>query len=509
MLIESIPGQPLCFNVIPFDNPRVQYTFESKNIDEKRKWCLLLKKVILDNYHAVIPIQAKQALLELGQDSPCTTSRERSKSSSVVSHSSSTLPLSLDKVTPGHLILRRKLSAPEYLEKRHQRAKSPRSRSNTQPEIKEVPSRKAVDMIHASLHKGFRLRKSLRRMYSADYSTQRRSQTRSQFYTGMHENTSNMPIEESNDVSQLEGSSSPEEVIVKMRRRKNTNSTKDGNEEDEGFLSISNRNSIISIDGRNDPSDILNVCPPPQTFIPKICKAPAERLEEEEDIDDSSSVVEEIDRFTRGGRLRSSCMLSRKTSSLSGKTVDSGVGGEGGSRRNLCTPLSSGSSSLSMASSNLSSDTDSSSYYSGCNQAYVNYYFGPMLRRVQSFHHHNNNNNNNSSSTVNAGNDNCRSKSTLRQLTHTESFKHTNTAESRWRLRTPKKTLSISATKIALSAKSLRNLEQELSLSSLASVLRSQTFVDPTTSDACVNHLSEGISNLRMIDDDNDHQDVD
>lgn len=28
MLIESIPGEPLSFHVIPFDNPRLQYTLQ-------------------------------------------------------------------------------------------------------------------------------------------------------------------------------------------------------------------------------------------------------------------------------------------------------------------------------------------------------------------------------------------------------------------------------------------------------------------------------------------------
>lgn len=498
MLIESIHGQPLCFNVIPFDNPRVQYTFESRKIDEKRRWCLLLKKVILDNYHAVIPMQAKQALLELGQESPNRPTYERSKSSSLDSHSSSTLPLSLDKVSPCHLISRRKLSAPEYLEKRHQRT-SPRVQNNNQQEVKEHPSRKAVDMIHASIHKGFRLRKSLRRIYSADSSVQRRLQRK----TSLQSSPPNLSFEESNDTSpesSSNGESSPEEVTVKMRRRiGNTPSSKDGNEEDEGYLSINNRFSIISIDSRCDPSDILNMCPPPQTFVPK---TPKQSISETttEDIDDSSSVVEDYDRFTKGVRYRTS-MLSRKTSSLSGTTVDSGVGGEGGSRRNLFTPLSSGSSSLSMASSNLSSDTEST-YYSGCNQAYSNYYFGPSVRRVHSFNHHNSNNGSNA---ISSGN-NCRYKGTLRQLTHTESFKHTSTAESRRRLlRSPKKTLSISATKVALSSKSLRNLEQDLS--PVAVTLPSHSFVDETT--ACLNNLRHGISNLRMIDDDNDHPDVD
>lgn len=32
MLIESIPGEPLSFHVIPFDNPRLQYTLQVKHV---------------------------------------------------------------------------------------------------------------------------------------------------------------------------------------------------------------------------------------------------------------------------------------------------------------------------------------------------------------------------------------------------------------------------------------------------------------------------------------------
>lgn len=32
MLIESVPGEPLSFHVIPFDNPRLQYTLQVTHI---------------------------------------------------------------------------------------------------------------------------------------------------------------------------------------------------------------------------------------------------------------------------------------------------------------------------------------------------------------------------------------------------------------------------------------------------------------------------------------------
>ncbi|KAL7648009.1 UNVERIFIED_CONTAM: hypothetical protein RMT77_001625 [Armadillidium vulgare] len=67
MLIESIPGEPLSFHVIPFDNPKCQYTLECRNLDQKREWTLQLKRVILENYSATIPAHARQLVMELGQ----------------------------------------------------------------------------------------------------------------------------------------------------------------------------------------------------------------------------------------------------------------------------------------------------------------------------------------------------------------------------------------------------------------------------------------------------------
>ncbi|XP_076308539.1 uncharacterized protein LOC143223952 [Tachypleus tridentatus] len=96
MLIESIQGEPLCFHVIPFDNPRLQYTFQARNMEQKREWCLELKRVILENYNAVIPSHARQLVMELGQNKQED-------------------PISVDKSNT-----KRQLSAPEYLEKRKQ-----------------------------------------------------------------------------------------------------------------------------------------------------------------------------------------------------------------------------------------------------------------------------------------------------------------------------------------------------------------------------------------------------
>ncbi|CAL4062510.1 unnamed protein product, partial [Meganyctiphanes norvegica] len=70
MLIESVPGEPFSFHIIPFDNPRLQYTLEARNLDQKREWTLLLKRVILENYSAIIPEHARQLVMTLGQNKP-------------------------------------------------------------------------------------------------------------------------------------------------------------------------------------------------------------------------------------------------------------------------------------------------------------------------------------------------------------------------------------------------------------------------------------------------------
>ena len=123
MVIESIKGEPLCFQTIPFDVPRLQYTFQARNFEQKRDWCHQLKRLMLENYGAAIPLHAKQIVLELGQ----STNFEKCRSSTG----------------------KRTLSAPEYLERR----KSERRKS---------------DSPGYGLHKGFKLRKSLKKSHAFD-----------------------------------------------------------------------------------------------------------------------------------------------------------------------------------------------------------------------------------------------------------------------------------------------------------------------------------------------------
>ncbi|KAJ8966571.1 hypothetical protein NQ314_003466, partial [Rhamnusium bicolor] len=68
MLVEQVRGEPLSFHVLPFDNPRLQCTLKARSPQHKREWTLQIKRVILENYSAVIPNHARQLVLQLGQD---------------------------------------------------------------------------------------------------------------------------------------------------------------------------------------------------------------------------------------------------------------------------------------------------------------------------------------------------------------------------------------------------------------------------------------------------------
>ncbi|XP_044766488.1 uncharacterized protein LOC123322602 isoform X2 [Coccinella septempunctata] len=68
MLVEQVRGEPLSFQVLPFDNPRLQCTIRARSPQHKREWTLQIKRVILENYSAVIPNHARQLVMQLGQD---------------------------------------------------------------------------------------------------------------------------------------------------------------------------------------------------------------------------------------------------------------------------------------------------------------------------------------------------------------------------------------------------------------------------------------------------------
>ncbi|RZB39206.1 uncharacterized protein BDFB_005369, partial [Asbolus verrucosus] len=68
MLVEQVRGEPLSFQILPFDNPRLQCTLRARSPQNKREWTLQIKRVILENYSAVIPNHARQLVMQLGQD---------------------------------------------------------------------------------------------------------------------------------------------------------------------------------------------------------------------------------------------------------------------------------------------------------------------------------------------------------------------------------------------------------------------------------------------------------
>ncbi|CAL7939051.1 unnamed protein product [Xylocopa violacea] len=113
MLIESIPGEPLSFHVIPFDNPRLQYTLQARNLEQKREWTLQIKRVILENYKAAIPLHARQLVLQLGQTQPDD-----------------------DALADRGTMKKQHSAPPEYLEKRKQEKERRRSETGIRQKFK-------------------------------------------------------------------------------------------------------------------------------------------------------------------------------------------------------------------------------------------------------------------------------------------------------------------------------------------------------------------------------------
>ncbi|KAK0043379.1 hypothetical protein Bpfe_027198, partial [Biomphalaria pfeifferi] len=102
MLVEVIPNEPLSFHIIPFDNPRAQYTLQARNMEQKRRWCQEIKRLILESFKGKIPDSVKSLVMQLGSN-----------------HDD-------DYITKEALEAVRKTqhTAPEYLEKRRFRRKS-------------------------------------------------------------------------------------------------------------------------------------------------------------------------------------------------------------------------------------------------------------------------------------------------------------------------------------------------------------------------------------------------
>ncbi|XP_030746496.1 pleckstrin homology domain-containing family G member 2-like isoform X2 [Sitophilus oryzae] len=88
MLVEQVRSDPLAFQVLPFDNPRQQCTLRARSTHHKREWTLQIKRVILENYSAVIPNHARQLVMQLGQD--VTETEDASEKWSPLKHNSPT-----------------------------------------------------------------------------------------------------------------------------------------------------------------------------------------------------------------------------------------------------------------------------------------------------------------------------------------------------------------------------------------------------------------------------------
>ncbi|XP_011263792.1 uncharacterized protein LOC105255939 isoform X2 [Camponotus floridanus] len=127
MLIESIPGEPSSFHVIPFDNPRLQYTLQARNLEQKREWTLQIKRVILENYNAVIPSHARQLVLQLGQ-----TQQE-------------------DDALTDKGSAKKHSAPPEYLEKRKQERERRRSETGLRQKLKKGVRKSDITMEGSSV----------------------------------------------------------------------------------------------------------------------------------------------------------------------------------------------------------------------------------------------------------------------------------------------------------------------------------------------------------------------
>ncbi|KAM4690214.1 pleckstrin homology domain-containing family G member 3 isoform 3-T3 [Rhinophrynus dorsalis] len=64
MLIESTRDS-LCFSLTHYKNSKQPHNVQAKTVEEKRLWTHHIKKLILENHHAIIPQKAKEAILEM------------------------------------------------------------------------------------------------------------------------------------------------------------------------------------------------------------------------------------------------------------------------------------------------------------------------------------------------------------------------------------------------------------------------------------------------------------
>uniref|UniRef100_A0AAG5D6K5 DH domain-containing protein n=1 Tax=Anopheles atroparvus TaxID=41427 RepID=A0AAG5D6K5_ANOAO len=75
MLVETLPGEPASFNVIPFDEPKGVLKLTARNREEKRHWTQQIKQAMLQHY-SDIPERAKELVLQLGDEDERVTGKQ-------------------------------------------------------------------------------------------------------------------------------------------------------------------------------------------------------------------------------------------------------------------------------------------------------------------------------------------------------------------------------------------------------------------------------------------------
>uniref|UniRef100_A0A182WIX1 DH domain-containing protein n=1 Tax=Anopheles minimus TaxID=112268 RepID=A0A182WIX1_9DIPT len=75
MLVEHLPGEPICFRVIPFDDPKGALQLTARNREEKRLWTQQIKQAMLQHY-SDIPTRAKELVLQLGDEDERFTDKQ-------------------------------------------------------------------------------------------------------------------------------------------------------------------------------------------------------------------------------------------------------------------------------------------------------------------------------------------------------------------------------------------------------------------------------------------------
>ncbi|XP_048831503.1 pleckstrin homology domain-containing family G member 3 isoform X2 [Brienomyrus brachyistius] len=91
MLIDSAKDS-LCFSVTRFKYPKQPHTVQAKTVEEKRLWTHHIKRLILENHHAIIPEKAKEAILEMDSIYPTKYRYSPERLKKAVSYSSDEFP---------------------------------------------------------------------------------------------------------------------------------------------------------------------------------------------------------------------------------------------------------------------------------------------------------------------------------------------------------------------------------------------------------------------------------